>query len=223
MTLRTPSSAMIWVSRSSRFAPHKLTDEQKQNGWKHLETSFPYVTRIHCFWKTSSRKMRAGAINSIRNQNGNWWRGIHRLPRDQKRLLTAFFDNKSIIHKEFVPAGQTIYAAFYQAVLNRLLRILWVRPELYSTGKWMLLHDNVPTLSMESARWPSHRFFLNFVKLKLPCVLKKWQRHTNHYSETLEKTAIMCAKKYLKYMMRSRAVGGATCRCVRFQVRIAIE
>ena len=62
-----------------------------------------------------------------------------------KTLLIAFFDNKGIIHKEFVLAGQTINATFYQAVLNRLLQcIRWVRPELHRTGKWMLLHDNTP-------------------------------------------------------------------------------
>ena len=63
-------------------------------------------------------------------------------------LLIAFFDNKGIIHKEFVPAGQTINAAFYQAVLNRLLQdIRRVRPELHRTGKWILLHDNAPAHS----------------------------------------------------------------------------
>ena len=62
-----------------------------------------------------------------------------------KTLLIAFFDNKGIIHKEFVPASQTINAAFYQAVLIRLLQhIQRVRPELHRTGKWMLLHDNAP-------------------------------------------------------------------------------
>ena len=57
-TWRTPSSAMIWVSGRSA---HDLccTSSQmsrKPNGWKLLETSFPCVTRIHCFSKTSSRK-----------------------------------------------------------------------------------------------------------------------------------------------------------------------
>ncbi|KAJ4448244.1 hypothetical protein ANN_10258 [Periplaneta americana] len=62
-----------------------------------------------------------------------------------KTLLIAVFDNNGIIHKEFVPAGQTINAAFYQSVLNLLLqRIRRVRPELHKTGKWMLLHYNVP-------------------------------------------------------------------------------
>ena len=48
---------------------------------------------------------------------------VFRLPRDQKShlqesmvetLSIPFFDNNGIIHKEFVPAGQTINAAFYQ-------------------------------------------------------------------------------------------------------------
>ena len=102
----------------SWFVPQKLTDEQRA---KRMETSLPCVTRIHCFWKTSSREMRPGATSSIRNKNGNWWRSVHRLPRDQKSRLqkskvktcwSAFFNRKGIIHKEFVPAGQTINAAF---------------------------------------------------------------------------------------------------------------
>ena len=60
-----------------------------------------------------------------------------------KTLLIAFFANKGIIRKELVPAGQTINAAFYQSVYNPLLQR--IRPELYRTGKWMLLHDNDPT------------------------------------------------------------------------------
>ena len=60
-------------------------------------------------------------------------------------LLITFFDNKGTIHKKFVPVGQTINAAFYQAVLNRLLqRIWWVPPELHRTGQWIRLHDNTP-------------------------------------------------------------------------------
>ena len=67
-----------------------------------------------------------GATSSIRNQNGNRWRSSNS-PRTKKSclqksnvktLLVTFFENKGIIHKEFVPAGQTINAAFYQAVLN---------------------------------------------------------------------------------------------------------
>ena len=31
--------------------------------------------------------MRPGATSSIRNQNGNRWRAVHRLPRDQRRVV----------------------------------------------------------------------------------------------------------------------------------------
>ena len=127
---------------------------RKQNGWKLLEASFPCVTRIHCFWRTSLREMRPGVTISTRNQIGNRWRTVHRLPRDQKEssariqgqnTVGHFFDNKGIIHKEFVPAGQTINGPFYHAILNRLLQRIWrVRPELHRTAKWMLLYTNVP-------------------------------------------------------------------------------
>ena len=84
----------------------------------------------------------------------NRWRGVHRVLREPKKsrlqkskvktLLNAFFNKKSIVH----PANQTINAAFYQAVLNRLLqRIRRIRPELHRTGKWMLLHNNAPAHS----------------------------------------------------------------------------
>ena len=59
---------------------------------------------------------------------------VDRLLRQQRQHLQGI-----------VSAGQTINAAFYQAVLNRLLqRIRRVRPELHGTGKWMLLHGNSP-------------------------------------------------------------------------------
>ena len=65
-----------------------------------------------------------------------------------KTLLIVFLDYKGIIHKESAPAGQTINAAFYQSVLNRLLqRIRWIRPKVQRTGKWMQLHDNAPAHS----------------------------------------------------------------------------
>ena len=89
-----------------------------------------------------------------------------------KTPLKAFFDNKGIIHKEFVPAGQTIYAAFYQEVLNRLLRILRVRPELYRTGKWIMLHDNVPTLTRR-VHGDRVTDFFNLCEIKVALCTKK--------------------------------------------------
>ena len=70
-----------------------------------------------------------------------------------KTLLIVFYNNKGIIHKEFVPVRQTIYASFYQAVLNRLLQwIPRVRSEFHRTGKWILLIDNATAHSQIRVR-----------------------------------------------------------------------
>ena len=108
----TPSSVMIWVS--GRSAPDLcLTTSQmsrKQNRWKLLETSFPCVSRIHCFWKTSSREIRPVATSSIwisKQQLMAWCSPTSpqleksRLQKSKvKTLLITFFDNKDVIYKE---------------------------------------------------------------------------------------------------------------------------
>ena len=124
----------------SRFVPHKLTGKQKTKQIETSADSFPCVTRIHCFWKTGSRIKTAIDFPVTKKES---------LQKSKvKALLIAFFDNKGIIHKEFVPAAQAVNAAFYHEVLNRLLQyIRRVWPELHRTGKWMLLHDNAPAHS----------------------------------------------------------------------------
>jgi len=37
-----------------------------------------------------------------------------------KSMLICFFDRKGTVHKEFVPPGQTVSAAFYIKILKRL-------------------------------------------------------------------------------------------------------
>lgn len=60
-----------------------------------------------------------------------------------KTMLICFFDSKGVVHKEFVPPGQTVNQVFYRDVLERLRkRVLRVRPEIAKT--WVLHHDNAP-------------------------------------------------------------------------------
>nr|XP_012143528.1 PREDICTED: putative uncharacterized protein FLJ37770 [Megachile rotundata] len=61
-----------------------------------------------------------------------------------KSMLIVFFDAKGVIHKEFVPAGQTVNGQFYAEVLERLrLKVRRVRREI--ANSWMLHHDNAPS------------------------------------------------------------------------------
>ena len=56
-----------------------------------------------------------------------------------------FFDSKGVVHKGFVPPGQTVNAAFYVEVLERLKkRVTRIRPEIANT--WVLHHDNAPSM-----------------------------------------------------------------------------
>ena len=59
-------------------------------------------------------------------------------------MLIVFFDSKGVVHKEFVPPGQTVNTAFYVEVLKWLKkRVARVRPEI--TNTWVLHHDSAPS------------------------------------------------------------------------------
>jgi len=68
-----------------------------------------------------------------------------RMSRSQiKTILICFLDIRGIVHREFIPQGQTVTAVFYIEVLKRLSR---VRPELAKNG-WILHHDNAPAYTL---------------------------------------------------------------------------
>jgi len=59
----------------------------------------------------------------------------------------SFFppDVQGIVHREFVPPGQTVNQEFYFEVLRRLREnVRRKRPELWRSGDWFLHHDNAP-------------------------------------------------------------------------------
>jgi len=59
------------------------------------------------------------------------------------KMLICFFDSHGIVHREFVPPGQTVNQTFYREVLARLRkRVTPVRPGTARTR--MLHHDNAP-------------------------------------------------------------------------------
>jgi len=60
-------------------------------------------------------------------------------------MLIIFFDIQGVVHKEFVPEGKTVHAEFYKELMDRLLkRIQRVRPAVFCSRDFFLLHDNAP-------------------------------------------------------------------------------
>jgi len=65
-------------------------------------------------------------------------------PSTTKTMIIVFFDARGIVHHEFVPQGQTVNQEVYISVLRRMREALGHRcPDLWASGQWTLLHDNV--------------------------------------------------------------------------------
>ena len=98
----------------------------KQNVSKLLETLFPCVTRINYFLKISPREMRPSATSSIWNQNGNQWRGVHRLPQDQKRVVCKNLRSKHYWSSSLTAKASSIRNLFLQIKsLSHFTRQFW--------------------------------------------------------------------------------------------------
>jgi hypothetical protein len=63
-----------------------------------------------------------------------------------KSMFIIFFHIESIVHKEFVLAGQTVISAYCCDVLRRLRQnVRKLCPEIWVQKNWLLLHDNAPS------------------------------------------------------------------------------
>jgi len=69
-------------------------------------------------------------------------------------MLICFFDQKGIIHKEFVPPGQTVNAVFCFEVLKCLQEnVRGKRPDQWRNNTWRLHRRNKNSIqSMEKSR-----------------------------------------------------------------------
>jgi len=65
--------------------------------------------------------------------------------KQHKSMLLCFFDQKGIDHKEFVPPGQIVNAAFYVEILKGLWEnVRRKQPDQWWNNTWLLHHENAP-------------------------------------------------------------------------------
>ena len=93
--------------------------------------------------------MRCGVSPTIQALNVNLlhgsekprygWKKLRFQKSRVKTMLVIFFDWQGVIHKEFVPEGETINTLYYKGLMERLLnRIRCVRPGMCESGDWFL-------------------------------------------------------------------------------------
>lgn len=140
----------------AKFVPHSLTDEQKSSRFAHcldvISTARNDVNFLKsivtgdetwCFQYDPKTKRQS---SEWKTKNSPQAKKLRKVPSKIKTMLITFFDSKGIIHKEFVPPGQTITGEYYLNVLKRLMaRIRRIRPEYRDGNSWCLLHDNAPS------------------------------------------------------------------------------
>ena len=68
--------------------------------------------------------------------------------RHVKSMLIIFFNCEGVVHYEFAPSGLTINIEYYVEVMKKLRdAVRRKRPRFWSSGDWLLHHDNAPAHS----------------------------------------------------------------------------
>jgi len=138
----------------AKLVPKNLSEEQKDNPVLVSRELLDRVTSEPNFLQrviTVDETWVFEIDPTTKRQSSEWH--TSNLPRTKKArmsksrvksMLIIFFDSKGIIHKEFVPPGQTVNPTFYLQVLERLRnRVVRVCHEIANT--WFLQHDNAPS------------------------------------------------------------------------------
>jgi len=140
----------------AKMVPNKLTTEQKANRkdvcldlLDRLERESEFFSRFI----TGDESWILEYDPDTKRQSRLWHNANSPRPKKARMsksktksirsLSLSLFFSQGIVHKEFVPPGQTVNQTFYREVLERLRkRVARVRPGIART--WMLHHDNAP-------------------------------------------------------------------------------
>ena len=140
---------------AAKFVPHLLTEDQRnsqltvcQDLKRELENDPNFLSRVitgdesWCYGYDPESKQ---ASSQWKTPASPWPKKIRQVRSNVKTMLICFFNIQGIVHREFVPRGQTVNQEFYLGVLKRLReRVRRTRPELWRLGEWLIHHDNAP-------------------------------------------------------------------------------
>jgi histone-lysine N-methyltransferase SETMAR len=140
---------------SARFMPRLLSDDQKAHRvsvCRELKQQARDDPNFISNTITGDETWVYGYDPETKQQSSQW--KSPNSPRPKKSASSSqhrqvpvdyFFDFQGIVHREFVPPGQTVSGKFYSEVLKRLREgIRHKRPDKWKNNNWFLHHDNVP-------------------------------------------------------------------------------
>ena len=147
----------------AKMMPKILLEDQKQNRVKFCEDMLEKIKDDLDILRqiiTRDETLVFQYDSETKRQSMQW--KIAESPRPKKAhmskskvkvMLITFFNQKSMVHYEFVPEGETVNQHFYQQVLiclhNRVQHSKW---ELWSDKSWLLHYDNAPAHNAISVR-----------------------------------------------------------------------
>ena len=140
---------------AKKFVPRLLTEDQQksrlavcQDLKRELENDPNFLSRVitgdesWCYGYDPESKQASSQWKTPRSPRP---KKIRQVRSNVKTMLICFFDIQGIVHREFIPRGQTVNQKFYLWVLKRVRERVWrTRPELWRTGEWLIHHDNAP-------------------------------------------------------------------------------
>jgi len=141
---------------SARFVPRLLSDNQKVHRvsvCRELKQQARDVPNFISYIITGDETWVYGYDPETKQQSLQWKspnepcsKKARQVCSNVKSMLIVFSDIQGIVHKEFVPPGQTVNCKFYCEVLKQLREGIRRKcPETWKNNNWLLHHDNAPT------------------------------------------------------------------------------
>jgi len=131
---------------AAKFVPRLLTEDQQksrlavcQDLKRQLENDPNFLSRVI----TGDKSWCYGYDPESKQASSQWKtprlpqpKKIRQVRSNVKTMLICFFNIQGIVHREFVPRGQTVNQEFYLGVLKRLRKRVWrTWPELWRMGE----------------------------------------------------------------------------------------